>query len=166
MIYFGWDVYFFFWGGGIFFGGGGDFFFGEGVIFLEGIFLGVGGFFLQYSTVQYSTRREGGIERGKRGPGLAQIVWSTLLLRGRFHRCIWRYYRCIVCDFPAVHWIFFERKKVLTSGLEHLYSSRGKVFLGCQHFIGEGPLLIPPPLAAAPRRRPPYPLAQCFFVCF
>ena len=156
MIYFGWDVFFL---------GGGDFFFfwGGGVIFLEGIFLGVGGFFWGvggffffggggdffggdffgggwiFFTVQYSTRREGGIERGKRGPGLAQIVWSTLLLRGRFHRCIWRYYRCIVCDFPAVHWIFFERKKVLTSGLEHLYSSRGKVFLGCPHFLGEGP---------------------------
>ena len=77
--------------------------------------------------------------RGGGSSRLAQIVWSFFLLR---EGVVWfvstgvlhGYYRGIVCDFPAIHWIFFEQTYNLH--LELQYSSGGKVFLGCPNFMG------------------------------
>ena len=43
-------------------------------------------------------------------------------------------YRGIVCDFPAVNWIFIEQTWYWH--LEHQYSSGGNVLLRCPNFIG------------------------------
>ena len=52
----------------------------------------------------------------RRGGGLAYIVWSTFLWGGgggsEIFFCpgiLQGYYLVIVCDFPAVHWIFIEQ---------------------------------------------------------
>ena len=50
------------------------------------------------------------LEWEEEGSRLAQIVWSTFLLRGElFEFFLQGYYKGIVHKFPAVHWIFIEQ---------------------------------------------------------
>ena len=73
---------------------------------------------------------------GEEGSGLAQIAWTTFLLRTEsFEFVLPGYDRDIyVCDFPAVHWIFIEQHSIdiwnISTHLGEKCSSGAHFFLG------------------------------------